>query len=107
MANLWQFFGLPDPEGNAPAQRSAPSTLSEEPTAVSLEASPSETTPSPPLTEDEGPAPVLHVPKGDVRPPPFGMDRPRHSGWRGVPRPRSSSAEALGSSEQSIAIHRT
>ena len=44
MANLWQFFGLPDPEGNAPAQRSAPSSLSEEPTAVSLEASPSETT---------------------------------------------------------------
>ena len=97
MANLWQFFGLPDPEGNAPAQRSAPSTLSEEPTAVSLEASPSETTPSPPLTEDEGPAPVLHVPKGDVRPPPLG--------WTGPVTPDGEAFHDLGLPAQRPSVH--
>ena len=74
MGNLWQFFGLPDPEGNsAPNRRTAP-TPTEQQTPVTLEQQPpAETAPEETPLE---PAPVLATASTEFRTPPLGWTGP-------------------------------
>jgi hypothetical protein len=46
MANLWQFFGLPDPDGTPPANRRQPSGATQQQRPVNLETRPSEASPA-------------------------------------------------------------
>lgn len=78
MANLWQFFGLPDPEGNVPANRRAPAAPTPEGAPVTLE---SNTPPTADAVEAEAPAetappPVRRAPLSDARTPPLGWAGP-------------------------------
>lgn len=73
MGNLWQFFGLPDPEGNSPPSRRSAAPPSEAPTPVTLE----QTEPvQKPLEEASEPAPVLASPSVGFRTPPLGWTGP-------------------------------
>ena len=74
MGSLWQFFGLPDPEGGAPTTRAPPaSQTSNEP--VSLSAGEPSVSPSPPVVEqNEGPPPAHNI--GQLRTPPPGWNGP-------------------------------
>ena len=74
MGNLWQFFGLPDPEGNsAPNRRTAPKPA-EQQTPVTLEQQPpAETAPEETPLE---PAPVLATASTEFRTPPLGWTGP-------------------------------
>lgn len=77
MANLWQFFGLPDPEGSPAPNRRAAATSpasSASSTPMTLETQASESpeekiTPAPVLSE---PSPTLHA----LRSPPLGWSGP-------------------------------
>ena len=84
MANLWQFFGLPDPEGNnPPSRRQAPApTPDSEP--VSLNAKPvEETTDSTELADPPAVEATATTPSGH---PPW-MVWPAYARWRTVSRP--------------------
>lgn len=74
MANLWQFFGLPDPEGNnPPSRRQAPApTPDSEP--VSLNAKPAEETTE--STELPDPPAVKATATTSLRTPPLGWSGP-------------------------------
>jgi len=73
MANLWQFFGLPDPDGNPAPNRRAPSsstatepvTLNQEPVTADREASAPE--------EERQPSVPM---SGAIRSPPLGWNGP-------------------------------
>jgi len=72
MANLWQFFGLPDPDGNPPVNRRTPATSSPE-QPVTLDQRPS---PEEPASTVE-PEPVIAPPvTGALRSPPLGWSGP-------------------------------
>lgn len=68
MVNLWHFFGLPDPEGNAPLPRRQAATPAEQP--VSLDAAPTVSVESKPR-----PATVTTKSSG-LRPVPLGWTGP-------------------------------
>lgn len=78
MANLWQFFGLPDPEGNAPAQRRAPPAPAAESEPVALTGKPTdEAAPPPTLPEPTLPEPnPMQASPATRRTPPLGWSGP-------------------------------
>ena len=98
MANLWQFFGLPDPEGNS--NREAPSTpLRPAPTPVNVEQATLTTVEPAPVmasTTVSTSATVL-----DTAPTAVKLDWPSYTGWGTIPRPRTPYGTATGASIQS------
>ncbi len=78
MANLWQFFGLPDPEGNAPAQRRAPPAPAAESEPVALTGKPADEAAAPPtLPEPTLPEPTpMQADPATRRTPPLGWSGP-------------------------------
>ncbi|MDP6199402.1 MAG: hypothetical protein QF531_01405 [Candidatus Poseidonia sp.] len=94
MANLWQFFGLPDPEGNAPAQRRAPPAPAADNEPVALTGKPADE-PSPPTTLPE-PTPVKANPAARRTPP---------LGWSGPLTPDGEPFHDLGVVTQRPAPH--
>ena len=73
MANLWQFFGLPDPEGNAPAQRRAPPAPAAQSEPVALTGKPADEAAPPPALPE--PTPMQANP-ATQRTPPLGWSGP-------------------------------
>jgi hypothetical protein len=75
MGSLWQFFGLPDPEGGSTNERAPPAQAPQEP--VSLSSNETKPTPdeTPPTASVE--TPVLNpVDVGSLRTPPLGWNGP-------------------------------
>jgi hypothetical protein len=74
MANLWQFFGLPDPDGNPPSNRRPPSTSTPD-QPVTLDQTPTETSVATTVI-DETVTIASPVIIGEVRSPPLGWCGP-------------------------------
>ena len=79
MANLWQFFGLPDPDGSAPVTRRQPAGANQQQRPINLETRPSEALP----TEEPIESPSLESPPPESPPtlqplgaPPLGWSGP-------------------------------
>jgi hypothetical protein len=84
MANLWQFFGLPDPDGNPPANRRSPARTSpDQPLTLN----------QPPLAEE--PASTVD-PEPVIAPPVTGALRSPPSGWSGPLTPDGEPFHDLG-----------
>ncbi|MEL0331019.1 MAG: hypothetical protein VW982_02250 [Candidatus Poseidoniales archaeon] len=74
MGSLWNFFGLPDPEGGTPEPRPQPNPAEQRP--VSLSASPEPNAPSEPAVEATVP-PARRQPNiSGLRTPPLGWNGP-------------------------------
>ncbi len=81
MANLWQFFGLPDPEGNGPPNRRQPATTPPDGEPVTLESNAPPTdeavdTETPAETSTPTPPAARTAPTIAVRTPPLGWTGP-------------------------------
>ena len=87
MGSLWQFFGLPDPEGGASTSRAPPGAAPASNEPVSLSAGEPNATPTPPVLEENEQQPPAHNISGLRTPPPA---------WNGPVTPDGEAFHDLG-----------
>ena len=87
MGSLWQFFGLPDPEGGASTSRAPPGAAPTSNEPVSLSAGEPNTTPTPTVLEENEQHPPAHNISGLRTPPPS---------WNGPVTPDGEAFHDLG-----------